>query len=119
MATGSRRTKPTPQLRRPPPPDDPAAVQRFVEGGPSAQAEPPPAAPPRPALTAPAGPVATPGARGRGLVHRGDGRTLRRVTAYLEPDVGRRLAIYCATEGAELSVIVGEAVAEYLRAREA
>jgi hypothetical protein len=50
----------------------------------------------------------------RGIVARKYGER-RRMTLYLAPAVAKRLTVYCAAEGRELSHVVNEAVEAYLR----
>lgn len=52
--------------------------------------------------------------RGKGMVRRRDGTAVRRVVAYLAADVGKRLVVYCAERGEDLSAAVEAAVVRFL-----
>jgi len=49
------------------------------------------------------------------VIVRKDGRQRRRTTVYFEPALAKKLKVYCAAEGRELSVVVSEAVAGYIQ----
>ncbi len=89
-----RKTKPTASLRKA---SAPRSVDDFVSQGEAETA--------RPAKEAP---------RRRALVLRQNGTERRRTTVYFEPDLARRLNVYCATHDLEMSQVVGEAVAALL-----
>ncbi len=69
-----------------------------------------PAAPRAPLL-----PVAS--SAGRGVVVRADGTERRRTTVYLPPSLARRLTVYCAGEGLEMSEVTAAALEAWLGAR--
>lgn len=50
----------------------------------------------------------------RAVVRRRGGRLRRRRTIYLPPDLDRRLATFCASNGRETSETIAEAVAVFL-----
>ena len=89
--------KPVVSIRKPP--VDPTLAERFVAEGTSA----PPAAP-----------------RSSGsLTDRRDGRTLRRTTVYLPPELIPRLRIYAAHQEQDVSVAIASICAEFLDGWEA
>jgi hypothetical protein len=49
-----------------------------------------------------------------GIVQRRSGRARRRTTVYFDPQLARRLKVYCATYGVELSELVEKAVRAHL-----
>src|SRR5690606_25563754 len=59
-------------------------------------------------------PTRQPAVSRRRTITRADGRELRKQTIYLPADLARRLAIYAAAEGTELSAIVADALERYL-----
>jgi len=95
-ARGSK--KPTASLRKP---SAPKSVDDFVLAG----GESPGAA----------APAAGAGAKNRTVVTRKDGSERRRTTVYFEPELARRLNVYCAHHDLEMSQVVGEAVEAWLR----
>jgi hypothetical protein len=52
--------------------------------------------------------------RGKGMIARRDGTTVRRVVAYLAADVGVRLVVHCAERGEDVSAVVEAAVIRWL-----
>ena len=54
---------------------------------------------------------------GRGLVQRRNGRVRRRRTIYLPPDIDRELAMFCASNGREVSETIAHALVLYLERR--
>ncbi len=50
----------------------------------------------------------------RGIIERQDGRVRRRRTAYFDPEVDRRLRMWCEENGHEVSVVINEAVRSFL-----
>lgn len=85
-----RKAKPTASLRKA---SAPKSVDDFVSQGETATA--------RPAKEAP---------RRRALVLRQNGTERRRTTVYFEPELAKRLNVYCAQHDLEMSQVVGEAV---------
>jgi len=55
-------------------------------------------------------------AKKRGVVTRKDGRELRRLAIYLPADLARKLAIKCAEDDVDLSVVIADAVRVHLGA---
>jgi hypothetical protein len=53
------------------------------------------------------------------VVARQDGRVLRKMAFYLDEDVARRFKVQCVLEGRDMSEVLGELVAKYLRERRA
>jgi hypothetical protein len=94
--------KPTASLRKPP---APKSVDDFVTG--SGQQETPPA--PRSVTPKTSAPP-----KSRTLVARKDGTERRRTTVYFEPELFKRLNVYCAQQDLEISQVVGEAVEAFL-----
>jgi len=58
----------------------------------------------------PASPPAVKLVSRRKTVARADGRVLRKQTVYLEAELARRLAVYCAANGMDISEAVARAV---------
>lgn len=100
-ASAPGRKKPTASLRKPP---APKSVDDFVTG--SGQ----PQAPPAPRSAAPSAPP-----KSRTLVARKDGTERRRTTVYFEPELFKRLNVYCAQQDVEISQVVGQAIEAFLR----
>ena len=94
--------KPLVSLRKPPSsvPD----VEAFIRGG-ERSAEAP---------SAPASQVARASGSQRGLLERSGGRVTRRMTAYVAPELAKRLSVFCASEGRQVSEVIEEALAGYL-----
>jgi hypothetical protein len=53
--------------------------------------------------------------KGRGIYQRKDGREVRRMAVYLPASLAKTLMVRCAQNDTELSLVVSEAVAQYLR----
>ena len=51
----------------------------------------------------------------RSVIVRKDGRQRRRTTVYFEPALAKKLKVYCAAEGRELSAVVSEAVEAFIQ----
>ena len=99
----SRNTKPVISMRKPP---TPATVDAFVRGD-------------QPAIslvTAPPAPASEPSANAEqpGIVARQDGRTRRRMTVYLPPDLAQALKVQSAMSGKEMSELIADAVRAHL-----
>ena len=95
------RSKPVVALRRPP-----ASVDAFVVGSDvQTSGSPDVQTPKHPDVQA----------SERSVVVRKDGRRRRRTTIYFEPELARELKVFCASTGRELSSVVSEAVAAYIR----
>lgn len=109
-ASAPGKKKPTASLRKPP---APKSVDDFVTG--SGQPQAPPAPPPAP-RSAGQKPSASP--KSRTLVARKDGTERRRTTVYFEPEMFKRLNVYCAQHDLEISQVVGEAVEAFLRSHQ-
>jgi hypothetical protein len=52
----------------------------------------------------------------RGMLQRAGGRVTRRMTMYLDPLLARRLVLFCAETGREISDVASEALERYLGA---
>lgn len=91
----------------------PSAADAFVALG-----EAPGKTPMPPGIGVPVNPVEQAQKAGtkRKVQTRADGRIMRKQTLYLEADLSRRLAMYCAETGVDLSAAVAEAL-ELLLAR--
>ena len=92
--------KPVANIRRPPLESKPRDVNRFV----SAEAD----------VQTSEHPNVSASARPASVVRRRDGRTRRRMTVYLPPDLARKLELHCVTQNRELSEAVTEAVTQLL-----
>ena len=104
----SRNAKPVVSLRKPPSAD---TVDAFVRGA---------AAPAQPNITAlPVAPapvlVDAPEAEQPGIVARQDGRTRRRMTVYLPPDLAQALKVQSAVSGKEMSDLIADALRAHLK----
>lgn len=55
-----------------------------------------------------------PAAEPPGLVDRKDGRQLRRMTLYLDPDTAHALKVFCATHSVEMSAVATAALHDFL-----
>ena len=97
--------KPVVTLRKPPEPPD---VETFVRGE-----RPNVRAVKRPDVQASKRPSAQ---TSKAVVHRADGRELRRMTVYLPTDLAAKLRVHCAGADIDLSAFVAEAVAGRLGA---
>lgn len=86
----SSREKPAFSVRMPPPP---ASVEAFVRGE-------------APVAEAPPADVQT----SKRLVHRRDGRVLRRMTVYLPADLATKLRAHCAARDVDASDVLAELV---------
>lgn len=53
-------------------------------------------------------------AKGRGLVERAGGRAARRVVAYLDPAIAKKLAIRALHEDTDMSALINEAVRRFM-----
>lgn len=71
-----------------------------------------------PSAPAPADPPGELREKPAGYVERA-GEPRRRITAYLSPEMARRLRVYAAGEAAEMSVVISAALEEYLARRKA
>ena len=107
--------KPKPQvsIRRPPfPESDRTSVEQFISSG-----ESPTLVLNHPEEAAKKASKVDP-TQGRGIIHRRSGRALRRMTVYLEPNLARSFAIYCAGRGQSISDTLAEAVSMFLDAKD-
>lgn len=104
----SRNTKPVVSLRKPP---APATVEAFVRGDLPAPTNITALPTPAPLLAAVAPQHST---EQPGLVARQDGRTRRRMTIYLPPDLAHALKVQSATSGKEMSDLISEALRSHL-----
>lgn len=55
-------------------------------------------------------------AKGRGLVERAGGKAARRVVAYLDPVIAKKLAIRALNEDTDMSALINEAVRRFMSA---
>jgi hypothetical protein len=55
-------------------------------------------------------------AKGRGLVERAGGKAARRVVAYLDPAIAKKLAIRALHEDTDMSALINEAVRRFMAA---
>lgn len=67
-----------------------------------------------PQLALPARPQLGTGKRSAAIVVRADGRIRRRMTAYIDPELATRLAVFCAREDAEMSDVFESALRQFL-----
>lgn len=108
----------------------PPSADAFVGLGTAPGASEVPTAPPKPTREAAeqkAAPLAegqnskTPppssAPKGRKLEVRADGSVKRKQTLYLDAGVSKKLAVYCAEEGLDISSVVTEAVAFFLESK--
>ncbi len=51
----------------------------------------------------------------KGILTRADGRITRRMTMYVEPDLARRVQLYCVQQGREISDVAAEALEAFIR----
>lgn len=95
----SRNTKPVVSMRKPP---APAAVEAFIRGD-------------QPAVSlVTTAPAPAPQADQPGIVARQDGRTRRRMTVYLPPDLAQALKVQSAMSGKEMSDLIADALRAHL-----
>lgn len=103
----SRSAKPVVSLRKPPSAD---TVDAFVRGQSS---------PTQPNITAlpvaPIQPATVPEAEQPGIVARQDGRTRRRMTVYLPPELAQALKVQSAVSGKEMSDLIADALRSHLK----
>jgi hypothetical protein len=118
MATRSRpktqaTTKSRPQARRAAP--KPAAKPRAATA-----ARPKAAARPKKPAAAPAPePAAAPAPKTRGMVERAGGAQIRRITAYLPPELAKRLALFALEHDLDKNRVVVQAIEAHLDAQQA
>ncbi len=56
------------------------------------------------------------GAKGqKGIVQRADGRVTRRMTMYVDPDLAKRVQLYCLQNGREISEVAAEALERFIK----
>jgi hypothetical protein len=97
----SRNTKPVVSMRKPP---APATVEAFVRGDQPAVS----------LVTSAPAHAPAPQAEQPGIVARQDGRTRRRMTVYLPPDLAQALKVQSAMSGKEMSDLIADALRAHL-----
>jgi hypothetical protein len=60
------------------------------------------------------GSTAAKSAPARGLLQRAGGRVTRRMTMYVDPDLAKRVQVYCVVNGREISDVASEALERFL-----